>query len=40
MENVGLEFDRIDLRNIRTVTIDGADSKDFKRYKNCNNRRR
>lgn len=29
MENVELEFDRIDLRNIRTVTIDGADSKDF-----------
>ena len=29
MENVGLEFDRIDLRDIRTVTIDGADSKDF-----------
>ncbi|EKV56409.1 VacB and RNase II family 3'-5' exoribonuclease [Brachyspira hampsonii 30446] len=29
MENVELEFDRIDLRNIKTVTIDGADSKDF-----------
>ncbi|MEI0491714.1 VacB/RNase II family 3'-5' exoribonuclease [Brachyspira intermedia] len=29
MENVELEFDRIDLRDIRTVTIDGADSKDF-----------
>lgn len=29
MENVELEFNRIDLRDIRTVTIDGADSKDF-----------
>ncbi|ASJ20370.1 ribonuclease R family protein [Brachyspira hampsonii] len=29
MENVELEFDRIDLRDIKTVTIDGADSKDF-----------
>lgn len=29
MENIELEFDRIDLRDIRTVTIDGADSKDF-----------
>ena len=29
MENVSLEYDRIDLRNIKTVTIDGVDSKDF-----------
>ncbi len=29
IENAELEFDRIDLRDIRTVTIDGSDSKDF-----------
>ena len=29
LENEPLEFDRIDLRNIKTITIDGADSKDF-----------
>lgn len=29
MENVSLEKGRIDLREIKTVTIDGADSKDF-----------
>ena len=29
LENEPLEFDRIDLRDLKTVTIDGADSKDF-----------
>lgn len=29
LENEPLEFDRIDLRDLKTITIDGADSKDF-----------
>ena len=29
LENEPIEFDRIDLRDLKTVTIDGADSKDF-----------
>lgn len=29
LENKPLEFDRIDLRELKTITIDGADSKDF-----------
>lgn len=29
MENIELEKDRLDLKSIRAVTIDGADSKDF-----------
>lgn len=29
LENEPIEFDRIDLRELKTITIDGADSKDF-----------